>query len=73
MLEIFISYKDNKEYVISPNKDNYNLDIFTLLDYQIINSLFGHKKDIKTVRYFINNKDYNEYLISADDNKIVII
>jgi len=73
MFEIFISYKDNKEYIISPNKDNYNLDIFTLLDNQIINSLLGHKKDIRTVRYFINNKDYNEYLISSDDNKIVII
>ena len=28
---------------------------------------------LNTVRYFINNKDYNEYLISADSNKIVII
>ena len=30
---------------------------------------------IRTIRYFINNKsyNYNEYLISGDDNKIVII
>ena len=25
MFEVFISYKDNKEYVISPNCNNYNL------------------------------------------------
>ena len=73
IFEVFISYKDNKEYIISKNKDNYNLDIFTLLDNIKIKSLNGHITNITTIRYFINNKDYNEYLISADDNKIVII
>ena len=73
IFEVFISYKDNKEYIISPNSQNYNLDIFSLLDNKKIKSLSGHKALILTVRYFINNKDYNEYLISADDNKIVII
>ena len=73
IFEVFISYKDNKEYIISKNINNYNLDIFTLLDNKIIKSLNGHKNRITTVRYFINNKDYNEYLISADDNYIVII
>jgi len=72
IFEVFISYKDNKEYIISKN-NNYNLDIFTLLDNKIIKSLNGHKNHIKTVRYFINNKDYNEYLISADEDYIVII
>jgi len=72
IFEVFISYKDNKEYIIS--KDiNYNLNIFTLLDNKKIKSLYGHKNIINTVRYFINNKDYNEYLISADHNFIVII
>jgi len=73
IFEIFISYLDNKEYIISPNINNYNLDIFTLLDNKIIKSLKGHKNNIYTVRHFINNHDNNEYLISADDNKIVII
>jgi len=72
IFEVFISYKDNKEYIISKNI-NYYLDIFTLLDNQKIKSLNGHKNNIFTVRYFINNKDYNEYLISADGNYIVII
>ena len=70
--EIYISYKDNKEYLVSPNTNNFNLDIFELINNQKINSLQGHKNDIRTIRYFINNKNKNEYLISADDNEIVI-
>ena len=73
MFEIFISYKDNKEYLVSPNTNNYKLDIFNLNNNQIINSLSGHKNHIRTIRYFINNKNKNEYLISADDDKIIII
>ena len=73
IFEIFISYKDNKEYLVSPNTNNYKLDIFNLINNQLITSLSGHKNDIRTIRYFINNKNKNEYLISADDNKIVII
>ena len=26
IFEVFICYKDNKEYIISPNINNYNLD-----------------------------------------------
>ena len=73
IFEIYISYIDNKEYLISPNTNNFNLDIFELINNQKINSLQGHKNKIRTIRYFINNKNKNEYLISADDNKIVII
>jgi len=54
IFEIFISYKDNKEYIISPNINNNNLDIFTLIDNKKILSLKGHNNTIKTIRYFIN-------------------
>ena len=73
IFEVFISYKDNKEYLISPNFNNYNLDIFTILDNKQILSLKGHKNLIRTIRYFFNIKNNNEFLISADDNYIVII
>ena len=63
MFEIFISYKDNKEYLVSPNSINFNLDIFSLINNQKIESLKGHNNDIRTIRYFINNKNKNEYLI----------
>ena len=46
MFEVFISYKDNKEYIISPNRDNYNLDIFNLLQ---IKKKYYHLKDIKII------------------------
>ena len=73
MFEIFICYKDNKEYLVSPNCNNFNLDIFLLLDNQKILSLKAHKNKIRTVRYFINERNFNEYLISGDDNKNVVI
>ena len=73
MFEIFISYKDNKEYLVSPNANNYNINIFRLIDNQQMKSLKGHKNDIRTIRYFINNKNKNEYLISGDNDKRVII
>ena len=73
MFEIFTSFKDNKEYLVSPNSDNFNLDIFSLLDHQKILSLPGHKNKIKTIRYFLNEKNKNEYLISGGKDKNVII
>ena len=71
--EVFISYKDSNEYLISPNIENYNLDIYLLKDNQLLKSLKGHNNNILSVRYFINTKDYNEYVISSDDNRIVIV
>ena len=75
IFEIFISHKDNKEYLVSPNTYTKNLDIFRLSDNKIIKNLEGHESDISTIRYFINKNSYNfdEYLISADEDKKVII
>ena len=58
LFEIFISYKDNLEYIVSPNFYNYNLDILALLYNHLIKSLKGHQNQITTIRYFINNKNY---------------
>ena len=67
MFEIFTSKRDNKEYLISPNENNFHLDIFDLSNNKLVNSLPGHNNRIRTVRY------NNDYLISADDDKIVIV
>ena len=74
IFEVYISLKDKKQYIVSPNI-NYNLDIFSLIDNKIIISLEEHKNRISSIRYFMNNKEKesNEYLISADKNKIVIL
>ena len=39
MFEIFISYIDKKEYLVSPNAKTFNLDIYSLSDNRIIRSL----------------------------------
>ena len=73
IFEIYISYKDNQEYIVSPNYKNFNLNIFNLRNNQKILSLEKHENSIRTIRYFINNKNKNEYLISADrDYKVII-
>ena len=73
IFEVFISNKDNKEYVVSKNAKSHHLDIILLKDNKIINSLKGHTNTITMVRYFINYKGKNEYLISADIDKNVIV
>ena len=73
IFEVFISYKDNTEYLVSKNYDNYNLDIFKLIENKKILSLKGHNKNVTTIRYFINDKNKNEYLMSADFNYYIII
>ena len=39
IFEVFLSYKDNKEYIISPNKNNYNLDVYILFENKKVSSL----------------------------------
>ena len=70
--EVFISYKDNKEYLVSSN-DKYDLEITQLINNQKVHTLKGHSIYILTIRYFINNNDKNEYLISADRLNLVLI
>ena len=73
IFEVYISRKDNKEYLVSPNNNNYKLDVISLLENKITVSLKGHNNHIRTIRYFINNINSDEYLISADNDIIVII
>ena len=73
IFEVFISFKDTTEYIVSPNINNYNLDIYTLEKNKKITSLCGHKNRVRTIKYFIEKGTFNEYLISADANQIVIV
>ena len=73
IFEVYISRKDNKEYLVSPNNNNYKLDVISLLENKITVSLKGHNNHIRTIRYFINIINSEEYLISADNDIIVII
>ena len=73
LFEVYTSPKDQTLYLVSPNKNNFNLDIITLNDNKIQLSLKGHLKKITHVRYFINEFNNKEYLISADESHIVIV
>ena len=79
MFEVYISYKDNRDYLASPNCNTFNIDIYSLDDNKKEATLKGHKNSIRTIRYFFykdkkeENEIDHEYLISADDNKIVIV
>ena len=63
---------DNIEYLIFNNRYNFNLDVMVIKTKQIITSLSGHKAGVPVIKYFLkNNKE--EYLLSADENRLVII
>ena len=71
--DVFLCYKDSKQYLASSNYKNYNIDIIYLDNNQLTTSLKGHKNEIYSIRYFINNNNKNEFLISSDSNKVVIV
>ena len=72
LFEVFVSVKSNIGYIVLKD-NNCNLNIFTLIDNKKIISLQGHKAQIFMIKYFVNIKEIKEYLISADDNQIIII
>ena len=73
IFEVFKSIKDNEDYLISPNKVNFHLDLITLKDNKFYGALKGHQKKVTSVRYFLNNYSMNEYLISSDEMAIIFI
>ena len=69
---LFNGIKDNIEYIVYNNKSNYNIEIMRINDKIIINSLKGHNNKTTVIRYYINdNKE--EYILSCDYNKLVIV
>ena len=69
--DVFLCQKDSKQYLASSNYKNYNIDIIYLDNNQLITSLKGHKHEIYSIRYFINDITKDEYLISSDSIKVV--
>lgn len=71
--DVFLCYKDSKQYLASSNYQNCNIEIIDLENNQLAASLKRHKNEIFSIRYFLNNVNKEEYLISSDSNKIVIV
>ena len=71
--EVFKSHKDNKDYIAIIKNNTYDyIDIFSILDKKILFSLKDNKDTINTIRYFINH-NFNEYLVSSDFGRMIII
>lgn len=70
--EVFIGLKDNLEYLVYINKSNFNLEVMLIKDKKIKNILVGHKSDTSVIKYIKKNKD-EDYLLSCDKNKLIII
>ena len=71
IFEVYTSIKDNIQYLVSPNKINFNLDIITLIDNKKQYSIKGHIKKVTNIRYFLNQYNNIEYLISSDEAGLV--
>ena len=73
-LRQFVVFKneiDNFDYLAYNNKTNLHIDIYRINDKQLIAYLKGHKAKVPVIKYF--KKENKSYLLSCDENKIVII
>lgn len=68
---VYHSFLDGNQYLISTNKDNYNLDVYDLSNGTKVNSLQGHENRIEYIRYFSNNN--KSYFVSSDKNNTLIV
>ena len=71
--EFILPYKTEFEKIKILRGSNIMINNGELLFDKKITALKGHKNTINTIKYFINRKNKNEYLISTDKNKIVIV
>ena len=69
--EIFRSIKDDKDYFITNEKNL--LMVYLLRENKKIKILEGHKFDVNLIKYYFDEKDNKEYLMSRDDDRDVII
>ena len=67
MFVIYTLYKDKKQYIALSNVKKATIDIYSLLNNQKNISLKGFEDNAHIVKYFINLKNNNEYLISKGD------
>ena len=71
--EVYYSYHNyNEIFLVSPNKNN-EIRIVNLKTKKLIRVLRGHSALVCFVHHFFNNKNKIDYLISIDDNKILIV
>ena len=70
--DVYIGIKDNIEYIVYNNKNNYNIEIMRIKEKRIINSLKGHNTNVRVIKYY-KKENKEEYILSSDENKLNII
>ena len=74
LFDVYRNNLDNKLYLVSSNYKNCSLDIILLENNNsLIASLKGHTNEILSVRYFFNEITKEEFIISSDMDKHVIV
>ena len=73
IFEIFTLYIDNKDYIALSNSNNFHIDIFLLLNNKKVLNINAHNQIISTIKYFFNNKDNTEYILSADQGNSYVV
>ena len=74
IFEIFLCQKNNSYYLASPKSTTFHISIISVDEINLVTSLKGHTNNITSVKYFNNENNKNEeYLISSDLNKLVLI
>ena len=70
--DVYKGLKDNIEYLIYNNNDNYNIEIMKIYDKTLVISLKGHNNRTRVIRYYLKD-NREEYILSCDNNKLVIV
>ena len=73
LFDVYINYLDSKSYLITSNFNNCVINIILLEKNNIIATLKGHKIEILSVRYFMNEITKEEYIISSDKDNTIIV
>ena len=73
LFDVYINNTNSKAYLVSSNYGNCTIDIILLENNSLIASLKGHQNEILSIRYFMNETTKDEYIISSDIEKRVIV
>ena len=72
--DFFKSIKDNNDYLIISNKNNNNIEIINIYTKEVIKVIDGNEDKFISLKYYLNPKNKNEFLVAADvKNTIKII
>ena len=73
IFEIFTDF-DNNKILASPNKETHKIDLYDIINKNnLIKSLKGHNYYITFIKFFNDGIKGKKYLMSIDNNKLVII